>query len=115
MKNIPFILIFSRIIIAILIGILAISKTDGHAIFIVILMVIGLLTDVFDGIIARKLNVSSENLRIWDSNVDQFFWIVTVISIFYLHFQFVLDRMFWIILVIALEIIAYIFFKKYLK
>ena len=76
----------------------------------------GLITDIFDGIIARKLDISSEKLRIWDSNVDQFFWIVITGSIFYLNISFMNEHLFLIAIVILLEalsyIISYVKFKK---
>jgi CDP-diacylglycerol--glycerol-3-phosphate 3-phosphatidyltransferase len=108
MKQIPFLLIYSRILIAVIIGFLAVSEADDQAEWIVSLMIFGLLTDVFDGIIARKLNVSTEKLRIWDSNVDQFFWIVVIGSIFYLKLGFIKENLFWIGLVVFLEVLSYL-------
>lgn len=79
-------------------------------------MIIGLLTDVFDGIIARKLKISTERLRILDSNVDQFFWIVVIASVFYSNWVFIKSNYFSILLIFALEMLAYILsyikFKK---
>lgn len=109
MKKIPFLLIFSRILIGILIGLLAIYKINNYSVWIVVLMSIGLITDVFDGIIARKLNVSNEKLRIWDSNVDQFFWLITIASIFFLNIDFVKENIIWIGTIVILEFICYIF------
>lgn len=76
-------------------------------------MSIGLITDIFDGIIARKLNVSTEKLRIWDSNVDQFFWVITIGSIFYLNIDFVKDHWKWIGSIVILEVVCYLI--SYLK
>jgi len=113
MKRIPFLLIYSRILLAILIAISALYNAASSSIFIVVFMTVGLLTDVFDGIIARKLNVSSEKLRVWDSNVDQFFWVVTIGSIFYLNIDFLKREYIWILLILFLEVICYI--TSYLK
>lgn len=116
MKNIPFLLIYSRILFGILIGLLAFLKMSHYAEWIVTFMVIGLLTDVFDGIIARKMGVSSEKLRIWDSGVDQFFWLIILASIFYLNIAFVKANLLWITILLLLEIttylISYFKFKK---
>lgn len=115
-NKIPFLLIYSRILIGIIIGLLAIFKIEDYSFWIVFLMIFGLLTDVFDGIIARKLNVSSEKLRIWDSNVDQFFWLIVIVSVFYLNIAFVKEHKIWIGLIIILELtsylISYMKFKK---
>lgn len=108
MKKIPFLLIYSRILIGIIIGLFAVYKVNHHALWIVILMVTGLLTDVFDGIIARKLGVATEKLRIWDSNVDQFFWLVVIAAIFYLNLNYVKEQALWIILLLVLELVAYL-------
>ena len=116
MKNIPFLLIYSRILFGILIGLLAFFRISHYAEWIAAFMIIGLLTDVFDGIIARKLGVSSEKLRIWDSGVDHFFWLIILASIFYLNFAFVKSNLLWIIILLTLEIatymISYLKFKK---
>jgi phosphatidylglycerophosphate synthase len=116
MKNIPFLLIYSRILFGLLIGLFAFFQFENFANWIVAFMVIGLLTDVFDGIIARKLGVSSEKLRIWDSGVDQFFWLIILASIFYLNLAFVKSNLLWIIILLSLEIatylISYLKFKK---
>ncbi|NAS32181.1 CDP-alcohol phosphatidyltransferase [Flavobacteriaceae bacterium R38] len=113
MKNLPFLLIYSRIVIALLIGSIAYLKVENFRVLIVVLMIVGLLTDIFDGIIARKLEVSSEKLRIWDSNVDQFFWIVVIASVFYLNSIFIKENYLPILIIVALEVLAYII--SYLK
>lgn len=116
MKNLPFLLIYSRILIAILIGLIAFYKIDNHPFWIIILMSIGLITDIFDGIIARYLKVSSRKLRVWDSNVDMFFWIIVIASIFYLNMEFVREHIIWIALIVVLEIACYLIsFSKFKK
>tara|TARA_R100000935_G_scaffold50083_1_gene75815 strand:+ start:320 stop:922 length:603 start_codon:yes stop_codon:yes gene_type:complete len=108
MKNVPFLLIYSRILIGIIIGILAFYKIEYYSIWIVVLMSLGLITDIFDGIIARKLNVSTEKLRIWDSNVDQFFWLIVITSIFYLNIDFIKENIIWIAIIVSLEVLCYL-------
>ena len=116
MKNIPFLLIYSRILIGFLILILAFIEIDNKPEIIVVLMIVGLLTDVFDGIIARKLDVASEKLRVWDSNVDQFFWLSVLFTVFYLNQDFLFANWIWILAIVFLEascyIISFIKFKK---
>lgn len=108
MKHIPFILIYSRIIISALIILIAIARTEHTEVLIATLMIIGLITDVFDGIIARKLEISSERLRIWDSNADQFFWAASIGAIAYLKFSIIKELLYPIIILIATEILAYL-------
>ena len=108
MKRIPFLLIYSRIVIAILIVIITLLNIENQKNIVVILMITGVLTDIFDGIIARKLRVATKKLRIWDSNVDQFFWVLCIGSICYSNFQFLKENYTGIGIVILLEIVAYL-------
>lgn len=114
LKKLPLLLIYSRAFIAIIIVALAFNPANNY--WIISLMVLGLLTDVFDGIIARKLNVSTEKLRIYDSNVDQFFWILVISAIFYLNFPFIKENYWGIASILILELgcygISYLKFKK---
>jgi CDP-diacylglycerol--glycerol-3-phosphate 3-phosphatidyltransferase len=48
---------------------------DVSKLYIITLMYLGLLSDVFDGIIARGLGIASTKLRRLDSQVDLVFWL----------------------------------------
>ncbi len=114
--SIPFLLIYSRLILGIVIPVILIIDYPQTSIIAATLIFIGLLTDVFDGIIARRMGISSESLRVWDSNVDQFFWLMIIGSVFYMNYTSVLPKLYPILLIIAIEIIAYLLsyvkFKK---
>jgi CDP-diacylglycerol---glycerol-3-phosphate 3-phosphatidyltransferase len=75
MKTIPYILIATRFILAPVILLLAYSNGEESSFLILGLMYLGLLTDIFDGIIARKVGISSEKLRRLDSQTDLIFWL----------------------------------------
>lgn len=107
MKRLPFILVYSRFVMAILIGIITWINMESAPVMIVGLMTAGLLTDIFDGIIARRLGVATEKLRVWDSNVDQFFWIVILFSVFILHASFFMENYLVIMAIVVLEAVAY--------
>lgn len=107
MKRLPFILVYSRFVMAILIGIITWINIESAPVMIVGLMTAGLLTDIFDGIIARRLGVATEKLRVWDSNVDQFFWIVILFSVFILHSSFFMENYLVIMAIVVLEAVAY--------
>jgi len=47
---------------------------------IVAAMTIGLLSDIFDGIIARRLGVATPSLRRLDSQTDAAFWLAVLAS-----------------------------------
>lgn len=80
MTKIPISLIFARLAIAITIIVLSILKVDHYCLFAIILLSTGLLTDIFDGIIARRLNISTQILRRLDSTIDQVFYISFAIA-----------------------------------
>lgn len=113
MKHLPFLLVYSRIVMAILIVIITWMGLQNTANLIVAFMTIGLITDILDGVIARRVGVATEKLRVWDSNVDQFFWIVVISCIFYLHFPFIREHYLPIAAIVILETSAYLI--SYLK
>lgn len=116
MKNIPYLLILSRALIGVLIVILSINPLAHYGIIISSLILFGFLTDVFDGIIARKLNISTEKLRVYDSNVDVFFWVAIILSVFWVRSTNIQDILLPILILISLEILAYVIsFIKFKK
>lgn len=80
MKSIPVTLIYARLLIGFCILLLSILQIEHYNIIAVVLFTTGLLTDIFDGIIARRLNVSSEKLRRLDSSIDQVFFILVAVA-----------------------------------
>jgi phosphatidylglycerophosphate synthase len=75
MNKIPITLIFARLAIGLIIIWMSAIQVNHYSVYAVILLSIGLLTDIFDGIIARKLNISTQTLRRLDSTIDQVFFI----------------------------------------
>ena len=116
MKNIPLILIYSRLFIGFGIIILSVLHIDNYAFLSISLLTIGLLTDVFDGIIARKLNISSEKLRRLDSGIDQVFFISVAIATYIQCPDFFKLNLVKLIVLFSAEaliyLVSYIKFKK---
>ena len=54
---------------------LASSFFGEHPRFFLFALVAGLLSDIFDGILARRLGVATDALRAYDSRVDLIFWL----------------------------------------
>jgi CDP-diacylglycerol--glycerol-3-phosphate 3-phosphatidyltransferase len=79
-KHIPMSLIWARLLIGIVIVILSYHRVRNYQAVAIILLTIGLLTDVFDGIIARRLQVSTQKLRRLDSTVDQLFFSAVAVA-----------------------------------
>ena len=78
--QIPIVLIFSRLVIGLAIILCSSLHIDHYKTIAIILLTIGLLTDIFDGIIARQLNISTPKLRRLDSTIDQLFFISVAIA-----------------------------------
>jgi len=95
---------------------LSISRIPDYAYIAVALTIFGLLTDIFDGIIARKLGVSTQRLRRLDSSVDQVFFISVAIATYIQCPEFFKTNMMKLIILFSTEglayLICYLKFKK---
>lgn len=108
MIKIPIALIYSRIIIGISICTLALFHISDYKVYAIVLLIIGLLTDIFDGIIARRLNISSEKLRRLDSVADQIFWVLIAIATFIECPDFFRTNYIKLIILISVEALTYL-------
>lgn len=108
MKNkIPILLIYSRLVFAWIILALGIAKFECSSVIIAVLLVIGLLTDVFDGIIARQLKISTSHLRQLDTKIDRLFWLSALFALAMLHPSFFIQHIIGIAVLGTLEFIAW--------
>lgn len=116
MKTIPYLLIATRFIFAPVIFSLAYFNGEKSQFVILALMFIGLLTDIFDGIIARKVGVSSEKLRRLDSQVDLVFWLSLGFAAYFINPEVIKNNWHSIALIFMMEALCYIIsiikFKK---
>lgn len=116
MKFIPFALILSRIPIGLIILWSALFAEGDFSAMAPPLIALGIITDIFDGIIARRLGISNKKMRIWDSNVDQVFWALVIVSVFIVRFTIIKPLLLFIGILVLLESITYIIsyarFKK---
>lgn len=53
----------------------------GQDLACAVVLSLGVLSDIFDGIIARRLGVATPALRTWDSRADVAFWLSAVIAV----------------------------------
>jgi len=107
-SKIPAILIFSRLIIGLIIILLSLIKVDYYQTIAVVLLTIGLLTDIFDGIIARYLNISTQKLRRLDSTVDQIFFVSVGLATYIQCPEFFKSNAYKIIILGGAEILIYL-------
>lgn len=108
MKNIPLTLIVFRFLLApVIVGLTYVYGVKASLV-IVILMYLGLISDIFDGILARKMNISTTKLRRLDSQVDLIFWVSTGISAWLLHADILAGKLTEIIILFSLEAACYL-------
>jgi CDP-diacylglycerol--glycerol-3-phosphate 3-phosphatidyltransferase len=116
MKHLPFGLILFRLFLSPCMIYLAWKYGTESGNLLAILLIAGILSDVFDGVIARKLNLSTDKLRKWDSNVDLIFLLGILVCAFLLYpmaIEFELDKIVPLIMMeFLMYIICFIRFKK---
>lgn len=108
MKAIPYILIAVRFILAPVILFLSCFYGEKSRFLILALMYFGLLTDIFDGIIARKVGISSEKLRRLDSQTDLIFWLSLGFAAYFLNPDLIKNEWKGILLIFVMEALCYI-------
>jgi len=114
--NIPKSLILIRLCFAPIILFISFVFGESSIPYLILLMYIGLLTDVFDGIIARQQNISNEKLRRLDSQTDMIFWLSIGISTWFLRKELLVENLVGIWTILILEVLCYVIslvkFKK---
>lgn len=111
LHKIPHALLYSRLVVAILIIVLSFTKISP--VVIVLLSIYAVLSDIFDGIIARSLNISTIEMRQLDTKIDTVFWFSCLFYICITQSQFLKTHLFQISILVFSElfIIAFGFFK----
>lgn len=106
--SLPYVLILFRLLLAPIILILAYGFGSKMSLVIVVLMYLGLLSDIFDGIIARRMNLSSEKMRRMDSQTDLIFWVSIAISCYLIYPDIIMEKIRWIGILIFMELSCYV-------
>jgi CDP-diacylglycerol--glycerol-3-phosphate 3-phosphatidyltransferase len=75
-------------------------------------LVVAFLSDVFDGIIARRLKVATPNLRRLDSIADSIFYAAATFAAWHLHPAVIAEHIGALVVLGALEIARYAFDLK---
>ncbi len=105
-RKIPFLLTLLRLILA---PILVLSAYENVPRWILVIFVVtAFLSDIFDGIIARKLNVSTSALRRFDSVTDVCFYLAVVWSGWILDAEKLRIFIFPIAILVTLEILSHV-------
>jgi len=116
MKNIPYLLIGFRLTLGPVMIAITYSYGTAARMFLALLILLGILSDIFDGIIARKQGVSTERLRRMDSQIDVVFWLCTGWCAWLLNPEIIIDNRYAIATIFIMEGLTYIFsFLKFGK
>lgn len=101
-KHIPLALIVFR---ALMVFVVPVLGWYGHGHFLAVVILLATLSDIFDGIIARRLGVSTTGLRKADSTVDLFFWLASMTALYFLRPDAVMRNLVIVFYAIAAEIL----------
>ncbi len=117
MKNqIPIALIYIRLALGPLLIILSVLQIENYKWIAILVLTVGLLTDIFDGIVARKLDISTQTMRRLDSNVDQVFFIAVAVATYIQCPQFFKSNSWFLGILIGFECLTYLVsFLKFKK
>jgi len=108
-KYIPVLLMYSRLFLGIFILLLGVIN-PSHAIpWITTLILIGFFSDIVDGIVARKLGISTVSLRKLDSIIDRIFWVLVLITCFVLYPIFMTSKWTLLASLLLMELIVFSF------
>lgn len=105
--NIPIGLILFRFLLAPIILGLAYFIGESSKPIILVLIYLGLISDILDGIIARKQNLSTAKLRRMDSQTDMIFWLSIGFATWILYPKLISDNSVAIWIILAMEISVY--------
>lgn len=115
-KHIPFSLILLRLFLGLLLLVFYWLKFDNFKYYAISFLVVGLLSDIFDGIIARRLHIATQMLRRWDSSVDLIFFICITLATYLSCPLFFKDNALLIFILLGSEALTYIVsFAKFKK
>lgn len=116
MKKVPLLLILIRLLLGFIMILIASTNFVHVRMILVSLMIFGLLTDIFDGIIARRVGVSSEKLRRMDSQTDLVFWLCVAWCSWILNPEIIIENAYSIAVIFIMEALTYVFsFMKFRK
>lgn len=79
-NNLPFALVWFRALLAMFVLCISIPRCSWAPTFIACSIPLAVLSDLFDGILARRWGVSTPSLRRLDSQIDLFYWSSLLVS-----------------------------------
>jgi phosphatidylglycerophosphate synthase len=108
MKHLPIALIYFRFCSGIVILALSVASIPHYEKIAATLFSLGLLSDILDGVIARRLQVASQKLRRLDSLIDQLFFLLVTLAVFNKWPAFFTHNAAKILILVSTECAAYL-------
>ena len=105
--SVPYLLILFRFLLAPTIIMLSYLMGKEATYIVLILMFLGLLSDIFDGIIARKMKIDTEKMRRLDSQTDLIFWLSISFSCYHIYPELIKENLIGVIALITMEAVCY--------
>ncbi|MCA6436583.1 MAG: CDP-alcohol phosphatidyltransferase family protein [Bacteroidota bacterium] len=112
MNKLPKQLVYLRVVISVVLILASFLNYESPKVLMGLICV-AFLSDVFDGIVARKYNCSTEKLRQMDSRADSFFWLSVCIVLIRFYPEFISHNKLKLFILICSEIAIQVF--AYLK
>ena len=90
-------------------GIIAVSQLLHSGILTASCIILALLSDVFDGVLARRWRIDTENLRRWDTRADTLFYACVMVTM-WLRYPAAIERR-WLLIagVLTAEVATHVF------
>ena len=101
-------LIYLRMLLGPLLCLLCYLKVPAFPFFAVLIVLLGLLSDIFDGINARRQGISEERLRRMDSMADQLFFICIALTTYFTSREFYQHHTLEVLLLLSSEALIYL-------
>ena len=112
-QRIPWLLVLFRLVCG---PAMMLCAAMGQGLICALLLSLGVLSDIFDGIVARRLGVATQTLRTWDSRADVLFWLSAVIAVVVLRPDLVMVLWPPALLIAAMEVgnhlVSYLKFRR---
>lgn len=107
MKSIPLLLTALRIALAPVMVLFALYSPSSPA--FALCLIAAFVSDIFDGIIARRLGVATPALRRLDSAADSVFYVAALYAVWHLHPSVIKEQLVALGVLAALEVARYAF------
>lgn len=112
MRRIPLLLTLLRMALAPVV--VANALGNASRIVFAVCLVAAFLSDIFDGVIARRLGIATPGLRRLDSVADSLFYVAATFDVWQLYPQAIVDRAALLAALAILELVRYAFdFAKF--